>query len=56
VLVVGGPAGDSELAGVLSRSLPDGVAAGRGNAGGTLGGMSLGHRYAAALGLALGPG
>jgi hypothetical protein len=59
VLVVGGPAGDDELAGVLSRSLPDGVAVGRGNVGGTLGGdaagASLGHRYAAALGLALRP-
>ena len=57
VLVVGGPAGDDELVGVLSRSLPDGVAVGRGRVGGTLGGDPgtgpLGHRYAAALGLAL---
>jgi hypothetical protein len=29
VLVVGGPAGDEELLGVIARSLPDGVAAGR---------------------------
>jgi hypothetical protein len=55
VLVVGGPAGDEELLGVLSRSLPDGVAAGRGDIGGTCPGASLGHRYAVALGLALAP-
>ncbi|HEV2536612.1 MAG TPA: diol dehydratase reactivase ATPase-like domain-containing protein [Streptosporangiaceae bacterium] len=55
VLVVGGPAGDEELLGVLSRSLPDGVAAGRGDVGGTCPGASLGHRYAVALGLALAP-
>ena len=30
VLIVGGPAGDDELLGVLLRSLPDGVTAGRG--------------------------
>jgi hypothetical protein len=53
VLVVGGPAGDDELLGVLLRSLPDGVIAGRGNVGGTLDGPSAGHRHAAALGLAL---
>ncbi len=53
VLMVGGPAGDEELLGVLSRSLPDGVAAGRGDVGGTCPGASLGHRYAVALGLAL---
>lgn len=54
VLVVGGPAGDDELLGVLARSLPEGVAVGRAAVGGTLGGAAtLGHRYAAALGLAL---
>ncbi|HEX3489729.1 MAG TPA: diol dehydratase reactivase ATPase-like domain-containing protein [Streptosporangiaceae bacterium] len=52
MLIVGGPAGDDELLGVLLRSL--GITAGRGNAGGTLpGGPPAGHRYAAALGLAL---
>ena len=55
VLVVGGPAGDEELLGVLARSLPDGVAVGRGDVGGTCPGGPLGHRYAVALGLALGP-
>ena len=35
VLVVGGPAGDEELLGVVGRTLPDGVAFGRGNVGGT---------------------
>ncbi|HEY3650059.1 MAG TPA: diol dehydratase reactivase ATPase-like domain-containing protein [Streptosporangiaceae bacterium] len=53
ILVVGGPAGDEELLGVLARSLPDGVAAGRGDVGGTCPGGPLGHRYAVALGLAL---
>jgi Diol dehydratase reactivase ATPase-like domain len=53
VLVVGGPAGDQELLGVLARSLPDGVAVGRGEVGGTCPGAPLGHRYAVALGLAL---
>ena len=53
ILIVGGPAADDELLGVLLRSLPDGVAAGRGNVGGTLPGPSPGHRYAAALGLAM---
>ncbi len=53
VLLVGGPAGDEELLGVLARSLPDGVAVGRGDAGGTCPGAALGHRYAVALGLAL---
>ncbi len=53
VLIVGGPAGDDELLGVLLRTLPDGVTAGRGNTGGTLPGPSAGHRHAAALGLAL---
>ena len=56
VLVVGGPAGDEELLGVLARSLPDGVAAGRGDVGGTCPGGPLGHRYAVALGLALAAG
>jgi Diol dehydratase reactivase ATPase-like domain/DD-reactivating factor swiveling domain len=53
VLVVGGPAGDEELLGVLARSLPDGAAVGRGDVGGTREGQPLGHRYAVALGLAL---
>jgi hypothetical protein len=53
VLIVGGPAGDDELLGVLLRTLPDGVTAGRGNVGGTLAGPAAGHRHAAALGLAL---
>jgi hypothetical protein len=53
VLVVGGPAGDEELLGIISRSLPDGVAVGRGDVGGTCEGKPLGHRYAVALGLAL---
>jgi Diol dehydratase reactivase ATPase-like domain/DD-reactivating factor swiveling domain len=55
VIVVGGPAGDEELLGVLARSLPDGVAAGRGDVGGSCPGGPLGHRYAVALGLALAP-
>jgi Diol dehydratase reactivase ATPase-like domain/DD-reactivating factor swiveling domain len=53
VLIVGGPAADEELLGVLLRSLPPGVAVGRGNVGGTLSGPPAGHRFAAALGLAL---
>ena len=57
VLVVGGPAGDDELVGVLSRALGDPVVVGRAAVGATLGrapGVApLGHRYAAALGLAL---
>jgi len=53
VLIVGGPAGDDEMLGVLLRSLPAAVAVGRGNVGGTLAGTPAGHRYAAALGLAL---
>jgi hypothetical protein len=58
VLIAGGPAGDDELLGVLLRALPDGVSAGRANVGATLAGPPAGHRYAAALGLALaaGPG
>ena len=55
VLLVGGPAGDEELLGVITRSLPDGVAVGRGDVGGTCPGEPLGHRYAVALGLALAP-
>jgi hypothetical protein len=55
VLIVGGPAGDDELLGVLLRTLPEGVTAGRGNVGGTLAGIAAGHRHAAALGLALAP-
>ena len=53
VIVAGGPAGDEELLGVLARSLPAGVAVGRGDVGGTSPGGPLGHRYAVALGLAL---
>ena len=53
VIVVGGPAGDEELLGVIARSLPGGVAVGRGDVGGTCVGEPLGHRYAVALGLAL---
>jgi hypothetical protein len=53
VLIVGGPAEDDEMLGVLARSLPDDVAVGRANVGGTIGGPAAGHRYAAALGLAL---
>ncbi|HZR49601.1 MAG TPA: diol dehydratase reactivase ATPase-like domain-containing protein [Streptosporangiaceae bacterium] len=49
ILVVGGPAGDEELLAVIGRSVPGGPAIGRGNVGGT-----LGHRYAAAFGLAVG--
>jgi Diol dehydratase reactivase ATPase-like domain/DD-reactivating factor swiveling domain len=56
ILIVGGPAADEELLGVLLRSLPDGVAAGRGNVGATMPGPSPGHRYAAALGLAMADG
>jgi Diol dehydratase reactivase ATPase-like domain/DD-reactivating factor swiveling domain len=56
VLIVGGPAGDDELLGVLLRVLPGGVTAGRGNVGGTLPGAPAGHRHAAALGLALAAG
>ena len=53
VLIVGGPAGDEELLGIIARSLPPGVAVGRGDVGGTCEGEALGHRYAVALGLAL---
>ncbi len=53
VILVGGPAQDDELLGVLMRALPAGLALGRGQVGGTLGGAPVGCRYAAALGLAL---
>jgi hypothetical protein len=53
VLVVGGPAGDDELLGVLLRALPGDVPVGRASVGGTLAGASAGHRYAAAVGLGL---
>ena len=53
LLLVGGPAADNELVGVLTRSLPDTITVGRGNLGATRGGEALGHRYAVALGLAL---
>ena len=54
VLIVGGPAGDDELLGVLLRSLPGDVPVGRASVGGTLRGAPAGHRYAAAVGLAMG--
>jgi hypothetical protein len=53
LLLVGGPVADDELVSVLTRSLPDTIAVGRGNLGATRGGEILGHRYAVALGLAL---
>ena len=53
VVLVGGPAADDELVGVLTRSLPDTITVGRGNLGVTRDGEALGHRYAVALGLAL---
>jgi hypothetical protein len=53
VLLVGGPAGDDELLGVLLRALPDDVPVGRASVGGTLAGTLAGHRYAAAVGLGL---
>jgi hypothetical protein len=56
VLIVGGPAADDELLGVLLRSFPGDVSVGRANVGGTLPGPPAGYRYAAALGLALAPG
>jgi len=40
---------------VLTRSLPDGPAVGRGDVGDTSPGRPLGRRYAVALGLALAP-
>jgi Diol dehydratase reactivase ATPase-like domain/DD-reactivating factor swiveling domain len=55
LLLVGGPAADDELVGVLTRSLPVAFTVGRGNLGATTGGEALGHRYAVALGLALSP-
>ncbi len=53
VLLVGGPAGDDELLGVLLRALPGDVPVGRASVGGTLAGAPAGHRYAAAVGLGL---
>jgi hypothetical protein len=53
VLVVGGPAGDDELLGVLLRALRGDVPVGRASVGGTLAGAAAGHRYAAAVGLGL---
>jgi hypothetical protein len=53
VLLVGGPAGDDELLGVLLRALPGDVPVGRASVGGTLAGPPAGHRYAAAVGLGL---
>jgi hypothetical protein len=53
VLLVGGPAGDDELLGVLLRALPGDVPVGRASVGGTLSGPAAGHRYAAAVGLGL---
>jgi Diol dehydratase reactivase ATPase-like domain/DD-reactivating factor swiveling domain len=53
VLLVGGPAGDDELLGVLLRALPGDVPVGRASVGGTLAGTPAGHRYAAAVGLGL---
>jgi len=53
VLIVGGPAGDDELLGVVLRSLPGDVPVGRASVGGTLAGPPAGHRYAAAVGLAM---
>jgi len=53
LVLVGGPAADNELVGVLTRCLPDTITIGRGNLGATRDGEALGHRYAVALGLAL---
>jgi Diol dehydratase reactivase ATPase-like domain/DD-reactivating factor swiveling domain len=53
VLLVGGPAGDDELLGVLLRALPGDIPVGRASVGGTLAGAPAGHRYAAAVGLGL---
>ncbi|MCW2931170.1 MAG: hypothetical protein JWM19_2132 [Actinomycetia bacterium] len=59
LLLVGGPVGDDELAGVLSRSLPPNVMIGRASVGAALPAGTpadrplLRHRHAAALGLAL---
>jgi Diol dehydratase reactivase ATPase-like domain/DD-reactivating factor swiveling domain len=53
LVLVGGPAADDELVGVLTRSLPDTITVGRGNLGAARDGEALGHRYAVALGLAL---
>jgi hypothetical protein len=53
ILIVGGAAADEELLGVLLRSVPLGASVGRGNIGGKLSWPPAGHRYAAAVGLAL---
>ena len=53
LVLVGGPAADDELVGVLTRSLPVAFTVGRGNLGAARDGEALGHRYAVALGLAL---
>src|SRR5215469_12231196 len=53
VLLVGGPAGDNELLGVLLRALPGDIPVGRASVGGTWPGAAAGHRYAAAVGLGL---
>jgi hypothetical protein len=58
LLLVGGPVGDDELSGILSRSLSPSLMIGRASVGGTLprgpqAGGPLAHRHAAALGLAL---
>jgi hypothetical protein len=59
LLLAGGPVGDDELAGVLTRSLPASLTIGRANVGGTLPAgtqpdrLPFHHRHAAALGLAL---
>jgi hypothetical protein len=53
LVLVGGPAGDDELLGVLARSLPENITVGRGNVGAALSDTPLGHRYAVALGLTL---
>lgn len=56
VLLVGGPAADDELVGMLAGSLPPGLVTGRALVGSTVAGGEdgrLGHRHAAALGLAL---
>ncbi|MHB8504148.1 MAG: diol dehydratase reactivase ATPase-like domain-containing protein [Acidimicrobiales bacterium] len=57
VILVGGPAGDEEVVAVVAAALGPATAVGRGRVGaGFAGGAELGHRYAAALGLALAAG
>jgi hypothetical protein len=53
VLVVGGPAGDEELLGVLAARCRTAWPSAAATSGGTCPGGPLGHRYAVALGLAL---